>query len=309
MRVMLALSLALALTAPPPVDAINENAGTTGFNFLKIGVGARPAAMGGAFAAVTADADAIAWNPAGLYGVSERTGTLAANSYLVDTQAGFASVAFPGEGLAWALSVNYVSYGDMQRTDETGQELGTFGASDIAAYLTLAQPVWQDWLVAGVNLKAVYSSIEDYTSDAYVVDLGMIARAPLEGLTLGVALTNVGTVRSGYAEDYKDSLPVNFRVGLAHRPAHMPVPMLLLADLNMPNDGDAYMALGAELQLPGGLYVRPGYSAQQTGLQGDDALGLTGGVGLSARSYRLDYAYASFTDLGDVHRISISGGF
>ena len=306
---ILALSLTVVLAAAQQGAALSDDAGTTGYNFLKIGVGARPAAMGGAFTALAADVDAPGWNPAGLYGIRGRTGTLSLTNYLIDTQAGHATVAVPGPRRAWAVSVTYVTYGDMRKTDATGQDLGTFGASDVAVYLTMAQPVWRHWLVAGVNLKGVYSSIDDYSSDAYMADFGLLAHTPVEGLTFGASLSNVGTVRSGYTGNYEDSLPVDFRIGVAHHPAHMPVPVVLVADLNMPNDGDAFVTMGAELQLPGGLYVRPGYSTRQTGVQGDDALGFTGGLGLSARSYRLDYAYASYPDLGDVHRFSLSGDF
>ena len=83
-------------------------------------------------------ADAPAANPAGLYGLAARTGTLALSSYLMDTQAGFLSIALPRGGRAMALSAVYVTYGDMRRTNETGQDLGSFTASDVAA---LAMPV------------------------------------------------------------------------------------------------------------------------------------------------------------------------
>ena len=292
-----------------PAVAINENAGTTGFNFLKVGVGARPTALGGAFAAVSGDLEATAWNPAGLLGLPQRSATVSLGSYLVDTQTGFVSVAFPAGQRVWAFSVNYFSYGEMRRTGESGQDLGSFGASDMAVYLTHTRRFWRDWLTLGANLKAVYSTIDDYSSDAYMVDLGILVRGPLDGMTLGASLSNWGTVRSGYAGDYTDSLPVHLRFGMAHRPAHMPLPMLLLVDFNVPNDNDPYISFGAEVSLAGGLYVRPGYSTQQTGLQGEDPLGLTAGVGMAARQYRLDYAFSSYPDLGDVHRVSVTGSF
>ena len=84
-----ALAACLLLAATDPAAAINSNAGTTGFNFLKIGIGARSAALGGAYTAVSGDIEASAWNPAGLYGVANRTAALSLNSYLVDSQAGF----------------------------------------------------------------------------------------------------------------------------------------------------------------------------------------------------------------------------
>ena len=304
-----ALAAALLLAGLDPAGAINSNAGTTGFNFLKIGVGARSAALGGAYAAVAGDIESTAWNPAGLFGLNQRTAALSLNSYLVDSQAGFISVAFPKEGRVLAFSANYVSYGDLQRTDEDGRSLGTFGAADLAAYVSVAQRLGPDWLAIGANLKAVYSSIDEFSSDAYMADIGLLARGPIQGMRIGASIANLGFVRSGYAGDFKDSLPVHMRLGLSHRPAHMPVPMLLLADFNIPNDNDPYLSCGLEIRLAGGLYVRPGYSTQQTGIDGEDPLGVSAGAGLALKRYTIDYAYSSFPDLGDVHRFSVISPF
>ena len=305
----LALTALILAAGRQPAAAINENAGTTGYNFLKIGVGARPSALGGAFVAVSGAIESSAWNPAGLLGVKERAATVSLTRYLVDTQAGFLSAVFPGGQRVWGLSLNYFTYGDMARTDGDGQVLGSFGATDLAAYLTVAQRLWKNRLTVGLNLKAVYSSIDEYSSDAYMVDVGLLVPGPLKGMKLGASLSNLGAVRSGYTENFTDSLPVLLRFGLAHRPAHTPLPMLLLADFNVPNDSDPYLAFGVELRVAGGLYLRPGYSTQQTGLEGDDPLGLSAGAGLVMQRYRLDYAFNSYPDLDDVHRISLSGSF
>ena len=301
-------ALSALLIGVEPAAAINENAGTTGFNFLKIGVGARANGLGGAFTGVSGDLEAPAWNPAGLLGV-KRSATVSVTRYLIDTQAGYLSVALPNERRTIGMSFNYFTYGDMQRTDEDGQELGTFSASDVAATVTVAQRVWNNRLTLGLNFKAVYSSIDKFTSDAYMIDLGGQVPGPLEGLILGASLTNLGTVRSGYTDNFEDSLPVIFRVGFSHRPAHTPLPMFIVADFNLPNDNDPYLSFGAEISVAGGLYLRPGYSLQQTGLQGEDALGLTAGAGFVMEKYRLDYAYNSYQDLDEVHRISLSSAF
>ncbi|NKB68046.1 MAG: PorV/PorQ family protein [Candidatus Latescibacteria bacterium] len=292
-----------------PATAINENAGTTGFNFLKIGVGARAAALGGAYTAVEAAIEASAWNPAGLLGVPERSASISYNSYLVDTQAGFLNLVLPGPKRTWGINLNYFTYGDMRRTDINGQDLGSFAASDMALGLTLAQPLWNERLKLGVNFKAAYSTIDDFTSDAYMVDIGLLTAGPLRGMTIGASITNLGSVRTGYTDNFKDSLPVNLSLGVAHSPAHTPLPMTILLDFNAPNDNDPYISTGVEIHLANGLFIRPGYSTRQTGLQGDAPLGITAGAGLSMQEYRLDYAFTSYADLGDVHRFSLSGAF
>lgn len=304
-----ALAACILLSTWTPAAAINPNAGTTGFNFLKIGVGTRAAALGGAYAAVAGDIEASAWNPAGLSGLDERTAALSYNSYFLDSQAGFASIAVPKGSRVHALSVHYVSYGDLQETDMEGKVLGTFSATDLAAYLSIAQPLGPDWLVVGANLKAVYSNMAEFSADAYLADLGLLVRAPLEGTTLGASIANLGFVRSGYTAGFKDSLPVHIRLGAAHRLAHLPVPALLVADFNLPNDNDSYLAFGLEVQLANGLYLRPGYSTQPIGSRDEGPVGLSAGAGLTMRRYAVNYAYSSSPDLGPVHRVSLIGTF
>ena len=305
---MLAAIILWLVALPFAADALNDNAGTTGYNFLKVGVGARPAALGGAYVGVAGEVEAVAWNPAGLLGIEERTASASFSRYLIDTQSGFLSVGFPGSRRVWAVSVNYFNYGDMRRTDEGGEDLGTFSASDMAAYLTVAQKALGNRITLGANLKAVYSSIDNFSSDAYMVDVGVLVPGPLKGMQIGASLSNLGGVRSGYTDNFTDSLPVNFRVGLAHQPAHTPLPMIIVADLNAPNDGDPYMAFGVEVRVAKGLYVRPGFSTQPTG-QDEDPLGLTAGAGVEMEKYHIDYAFTSYPDLDDVHRISVNGEF
>jgi hypothetical protein len=305
MRPYLALALALYLT---PALAANDNAGTTGFPFLKVGVGARPAALGGAFAAVPGDLEASHWNPAGLWGINQRSATLSVSRYLVDTQAGFLSAAFPSQQQVWALSLNYFSYGSLTRTSSEGVEEGSFTPFDLAAYLSVARPLGKPWLKVGANLKAIYSRIDEYSADAYALDLGILIPGPFKGMSIGASLTNLGLVRSGYSGSFKDSLPVAMRLGLAHRPAHTPLPLLVLADLVVPNDADPYLSFGTEISVGHGLYLRPGYSTQQVGAD-ENPLGLSAGAGLALQRYRLDYAFNSYEDLGEVHRLALSGSF
>ena len=75
--------IALFMCSAPTAHAINANAGTPGFSFLKIGVGARAMALGGAYSTATADPEAAAWNPAGLWGINKRMASLSFNLSLI----------------------------------------------------------------------------------------------------------------------------------------------------------------------------------------------------------------------------------
>ena len=72
--VSLVLLLLVAAT-PPELHAQtslgDQRVGTSSGSFLRIGVGARAVAMGGAYVAVCDDITACAWNPAGLVHVTD----------------------------------------------------------------------------------------------------------------------------------------------------------------------------------------------------------------------------------------------
>ncbi len=54
------------------ISAINSNAGTSAYTFLKIGTGAKSQALGGAFVGFADDETALFYNPAGLTSDGER---------------------------------------------------------------------------------------------------------------------------------------------------------------------------------------------------------------------------------------------
>ena len=68
MRRILAVLVILGALCPRSSEAasIFEKVGTFDGQFLKIGVGARAAAMGGAFVGVADDASSLFWNAAGI---------------------------------------------------------------------------------------------------------------------------------------------------------------------------------------------------------------------------------------------------
>ncbi|MBU2531062.1 MAG: UPF0164 family protein [Elusimicrobia bacterium] len=58
--------------------------GTTSADFLNLPIGARAAAMGGAYTAISEDASAIYWNPAGLVQISKLSVIFMRTAYVAD---------------------------------------------------------------------------------------------------------------------------------------------------------------------------------------------------------------------------------
>ena len=67
--------------------------------------------------------------------------------------------------------------------------------------------------------------------------------------------------------------------------------------------------MGGELQPAETFCIRLGWSSlgldQKVGTDKDDLAGFSGGVGVKWQQYRLDYAYSSKAELGNVHRATL----
>jgi hypothetical protein len=87
--------------------------------------------------------------------------------------------------------------------------------------------------------------------------------------------------------------------------------LLVAVDVEKPRDNDVGVNSGAEYQVVRDFFVRTGYRTLDARI-GDDAAngdlaGLTFGIGIAGdRRYKVDYAFTSLADLGDVHRITLA---
>ncbi len=301
------LVLYLALGAAPCYGKTDSRVGTTGFSFLKIAHSARPAGLGGAFVAVRGDVNSMGWNPASLIGISGGRWTASYTNYLLDTQSGFVAVSFPARGKgAFGAGFCYMYFGSFAKTGENGEDLGDFHAGDAAAQISFAYPVLRS-LSLGVGVKFIYSTIDEFSSDAYALDLGLNFSPPLRGLSLGVSVLNLGFVRDGYSEGFEDSLPTVIKLGFAHRLAHLP--LMIAGELDVPNDNSPYFLIGGELSLVSSMFIRVSYDWMLKDISDEGLPGLSAGTGFVWKDYSIDYTYSSFSELGGVHRVSLSGGF
>jgi hypothetical protein len=78
-----------------PLAAQNENAGTTGFDTLKLFYNARTTAMGGAVNGIPKNADALDFNPAAILEAGQRSVATSVMDHLVGSGGGSVSYVFP----------------------------------------------------------------------------------------------------------------------------------------------------------------------------------------------------------------------
>jgi hypothetical protein len=271
--------------------------------------------MAGSFAAVLNDPNSIFYNPAALGTIEAPTGSLGFFKHLLDINVGYVSYSQPlEEDMGWLGSgAIYSNYGSFAETDDLGNVLGTFSASDLAFMVGYANELERN-LYYGVNVKFIYSSIAGYKSTALAGDVGLFYNIPGSRVTLGASIRNVGVQLSSYIST-KEDLPLDVLVGGSIVPRGLP--LLLNVTVHKLNENtesfaDRFRAfsVGGEFTLSTVLQVRFGYNNEQrkdlkigtsSGLAG-----FSGGIGITVREYRVDYSLSSLGKIGNLHRISIA---
>jgi len=292
-----------------------QRAGTTGATFLKIEAGARPVAMGGAFVAVADDANTTYWNPAGLAQIEEREITAMHNEWLEGIRYEFLGYVQPikserrSQGFGISAMALYTT-GLEERTTETIEPEGTFGAYDIAVAGAYACEVGKGVSI-GANVKLIQQTLEDETAWSGAIDLGLLYRLPRpgRGLRLGFAVQNIGPGIKFIKES--DPLPLNLKGGIAKtfELRSIKSQVTLAFDVNAPIDNVPNGHFGTEFVYGKmkdiELAARVGYKTST--ISDLNALsGLSTGVGFLWKRMALDYVWVPYGDLGNTHRISLT---
>ena len=314
--------------------------GTSGAQFLRIGIGARAVAMSEAYVAVANDASAIFWNPAGLVLVEKNDVLLSHTEWVADIGFQAAGFAKTLEGIGTVgLSFAYLGSGDMNVTT-VAQPQGTgetFNYSDLMLGVSYARWLTDKFAIGG-NVKYVREDFgvdnpitgEGIATGVWGVDIGTLYFTGYKYLRMGMSIQNFGPELSppGTVEDYFDydpdageyvtedptryrkyHMPLIFRVGLAmdllDTEEHF---LTACVEADHPNDNIERLNMGAEYWLMNLIAFRAGYMARH------DSQTVSFGAGFKfdisdLGDVRIDYAYSDLGILEGVHRFSMGVGF
>lgn len=286
----------------------------TVYAFLRNDVSARAAGLAGSFVSVSNDPAVLFYNPAGIPTLDVPRGSVGFFKHLLDINAGYAvySQEIPEIGY-FAAGIQYTNYGSFDETDDLGNTLGTFSASDLAVTLGYGGTL-DDNLYYGGSVKFIHSSIAGYGSSGAAFDAGILYLVPQSRLAFGASIRNVGAQLSTFA-GVNEPLPLDFTVGASVVPRGLP--LLLNVNFHKLNEDpgtfvDRFRAftVGGEFTLSKVLQLRFGYNNEQRkDLKTGTTAGLAGfsaGLGVTVSDYRVDYALSSLGTIGNLHRISVS---
>jgi hypothetical protein len=301
----------------------NSRTGTTGMQFLKIGVDARSAGMGGAYIASCNDVAGLYWNPACI----TRQDTQKVE-FQVSNTSYFAGINMAYAGATWkvkrqsylGINVTSLNSGSMKETTEfepfgTGR---TFSVSSWLVGLTYAKVLTSNFSF-GLNGKFAHEGIAGVGTNNLLFDLGLHYNIGLKHAKFAVTVSNFGANVKPHGQlqvlkftgpvsidEFEEiSAPAIFRLGACFDPIHTNKHILTLAaQLNHPTDNNETFSFGAEYNYRKIFFLRSGYEfgADEKGLPslgaGMKMLRRFGGI-------RFDYSFTNKTTLGNVHRITL----
>ncbi len=305
-----------------------EHVGTSMANYLKIGVGARASAMGGAYVALSDDITSLYWNPGGIGMVDHNEAVLHFTDWFMDSQMYFfgASYHIDRVGII-GLSLNSFDSGGIEETtiDEPEGTGRTFRAANHTIGLTYTRRLIERFSF-GITLKYVEERLDRTQARALGVDIGSVYRTNfLNDMRIGFAMTNLGQrmnitgsgldfrvtrgqegkpIQASYLTSDWD-LPLMFRFGLATEIFQNDSYRLTVSgDVLDSRDFRYRLQTGAEFAFQELLYLRGGYQFNH------DISDFSLGVGLELPSYqnlglRFDYSYENFQYFGGIQKISV----
>jgi hypothetical protein len=262
--------------------------------------------MGDAMTSIVTGASATHANPAGLVAApgTEPHADLVFmhREWFQDTRSEFLAGLVPlDDENAVGAMVSTTTVSDIEVRLRPGPADGTFTSRDFAAGLSYARRIAAD-LRVGVTGKFLYQKIYVDEATGFAVDIGAVWESPVENLTIGGVLANLGSMNALREESTK--LPALVRVGPGYTLMLPGGELVVVGAMEyvrvLPENRDQ-MNAGGELTFRGLLAARAGYQF------GAGARGLSLGLGIHYGIISLDYAFANIAaDLGDGHAFSLA---
>jgi len=316
-------------------DTDFDKVGASGAQFLKIGVGARANAMGGAYGSIANDLSALHYNPAGINNIKNFSAMFSNSTWFADYTLNFAAVSIPISD-QYKLGFNFHSFGvdgvpitTVNKPEGTGSH---YSVNDYSFGLTFAADL-TDQFSFGITSRLIQNAFHDVEAMGVGFDIGTIYKTGIWDLVVGFSIHNMGTEQaySGASldgttqhtssgstnENWADNnrpinvetpstpfaLPLVFRTSLAKKfEIDDDNNLLIVTDFVTNSDSPEQFIGGAEYNWTF-LSFRAGYR------HGNGQFGLSGGFGfnydMDGTIAKIDYSINPSDNLGLINRITI----
>jgi len=207
---------------------------TTAVPFLMIATDARAGAMGDAGVATSPDANATHWNIAKLAFIKNDVGfSLSYTPWLAKIINDMSLTYLSGyykinREQSVAFSMNYFNLGDIQFTDEFGEDLQNFNPREFAFAGSYSR-LLSDNMSVGITLKYIISNLtgnvfsasqDAQAGQSLAADIGWYWNkdvGQLSNLALGATITDIGNKITYSNDEQRDFIPTTLRFGGAYK--------------------------------------------------------------------------------------------
>jgi len=273
---------------------IDENAGTSVAPFLKMGVSARSAGMGGVSVAIGEGVNGFYSNPASLAGIESREAMFMRHQWLEEVSFNYLAGVMP-QGIG--ASINLIDSGSQKRTTFSNPDgIGNFETGGMVVTGGYGRKI-NPQIQIGASAKYISQKLDDKTGTGIGVDVGALYQ--IKNLTVGAVVQNIGISKIKFIEK-EESLPLVIKAGAGYKIQNA----LLGIDISKPNDNSICFNLGGQYQIHPSFALRGGYDSSI-----DEGTGITAGFGISYQNLTFDGAYLPAGDFGGTFRICLSTRF
>ena len=307
---------AAVLIAKGTASAVSGCTGLEGAQFLRLGAGARAAAMGEAFSAVTSGPESLYWNPAGLARIPASAWMMSHAEYLGLFRHETLYGAVPSDRLkgTLGLGLSYMTQDSIEAFDKTGAATGESFRPDsmlFSAGYARELRFKETSLGAGAAVSWLHESLWTESASAFAMDIGVQAvHDRARDWRAGAALRHFGSRQKFINETA--SLPTELDLGLAYEPGDGRNGWTVSAEAAVPYYADAHAKLGVERRIALGqemtLAARGGFNTRTLSSLGAGSA-FSFGFGLYLKRTSWDFSFNNQGDLGSVYRFGFGWRF
>lgn len=337
-RFFIALGLFLTCT-----QVFSQGNGQDSFQILQVISPARVGALGGnAIAVKDGDLNLGMITPSLLDSTSTRQIGIGFTRFFGEASIGHAVYAHEFDSFGTvSFSVQSLTYGNFDLTDETGQVQGSFNAGEYIFQVGMGRSLSENFSL-GANLKFVLSEMAEYKSTGIAVDLSTTYAKLEKGFTATFLMKNIGSSLKSYRNDVNQELPFEIQAGFTKKLLNAPlrfgitlenlqtwdlsaegvteteIDPITGEEVTSSNNGFGenlarHIVANAEILLSKNFHLRIGYNynrRQQLLVESKPGgAGLTYGIGLRISKFHLSYGRAGYSLAGASNHFTLSVKF
>jgi hypothetical protein len=279
----------------------SDTSPSVGMSFLKLGIGARAVALGGAYSSVAKDPTAVFWNPSGVIYAEGLDMSFSHLTLMEDIKYECFALSTGDGNQGVGIGIGGVFYGNMElREDRPSEEpIGTFNAYSFLIKLSYGHRLGSDFAV-GISMGGILERIYIYSTDTYTFDFGLrYSPSMIKSVVISANINNLGPMVKYIDECFK--LPLTTKLGCSYATDIWKSNVTITGEISKPIDAPLTSALGVEADFSY-LSLRFGYSSNNKSV-----VRWATGLGIKYKFLSIDYSFSPYLmDIGINQCISLN---